>query len=65
MPGGSRDTHKSLAECRYVEFTLVDERVASLRLRVIGGKTLTGLCLCIESQFRVFSLLGDPEWSPV
>ena len=30
-----------------------------------GENSHCGLCLCTESQFRVFGLLGDPEWSPV
>ena len=45
-----------------LEFTLVDERVASLRLRA-GGKTLTPR-ICAEWQFGLCGLLGGPGWGP-
>ncbi|KAK5913431.1 hypothetical protein CgunFtcFv8_007964 [Champsocephalus gunnari] len=49
-----------------LEFTPVDERVASLRLRVMGGENSDCcVCLCTKQQFRVYSLLGDPGKSPV
>ena len=48
-----------------LEFTPVDERVASLRLRVMGGKTLTVVCAYAPNSSSEYSaFLGDPEWSP-
>ena len=50
-----------------LEFTPVDERVAYLCLRVIGGgTTLTVVCAYAPNRSSEYSaFLGDPEWSPV
>jgi len=41
-----------------LEFSPVNERVASMRLT--GGKTDCCVCLCTEQQFRVSGRLGVP-----
>ncbi len=47
-----------------MEFTMVDERVASLGLKILEeGNSDYCLSLCTEQQFRIFCFLGDPEWS--
>ncbi|KAJ7997921.1 hypothetical protein DPEC_G00217190 [Dallia pectoralis] len=38
-----------------LEFTLVDERFASLRLRVVGGKTLTVVCAYAPNSSSEYS----------
>ena len=38
-----------------LEFTPVDERVASLRLRVVGGKTLTVVCAYAPNKSSEYS----------
>ena len=49
MPGGRGDTHKS------PEFTPVDERVASLRLIVMEGETLTVVCAYAPNRSSEYS----------
>ena len=53
-----------------LEFTPVDERVASLRLRVVGGKTLTVVCAYApnrSSEYSAFleTLIGVLHGAPV
>ena len=38
-----------------LEFTPVDERVVSLRLRVVGGKTLTVVCVYAQNSSSEYS----------
>ena len=40
-----------------LEFTPVDERVASLHLRVVGGKTLTVVCVYAPNSSSEYSAL--------
>ena len=47
-----------------LEFTPVDERVASLLLRAGGKNSDCCQCICTERQFGVCSLLRGPGWGP-
>ena len=57
MPGGSGDTHKSPAECRYVGVHSSGRRVAFLGLRVMGGDggTLTVVCAYAPNRSSEYS----------
>ena len=63
-PGWSGDTHKSPAGCRYVGVHPIG-REGCFPTPYGGENSDCGLCLYTKSQFRVFNLLGDPEWSPI
>ena len=47
-----------------LEFSLENEKVASMRLRVTGKKSDCCLCLCTKQQLSVPDLVGVSGWRP-